>query len=318
MLDKCGNVIKRQRKPRIQYSPSSTNNHKFPSSPSQTTNMSTPITTTPPSSNSQLKETLVLPSQPLNAEINEDIEALISELPTNTRDGKNFKKFLTLTRKALVKDFTNILSEQIASLKAENDALKSRVENLENQIKNNIIEYQTDINRLEQYGRRSNIEIAGIPDEIPLKELEGKVVEILTEIDVKVEDRDIEACHRLPKGRFGKGPARTIVRFVNRKNCDKIFTKKRNLKNIDKKKLKLGSNNIYINHSLCRDYRRIWNYSRKLFNDGKITRFWVSNGTVRIALSENSPPLSILHKSKLEELFPGYDLDGPITNGSNF
>ena len=315
MLDNCGNVIKRKRKPRIQYSPSSTNN--FSSSPSQTA-MSTPITTSPPCSTSLPKETVVLPSQPINDEINDDIEALISELPTNTKDGKNFKKFLTLTRKALVKDFTRILNEQISSLKAENDALKSHVKNLENQIKNNVIEYQTDINRLEQYGRRSNIEIAGIPDEIPLKELEGKVVEILTEIDVQVDDRDIEACHRLPKGRFGKGPARTIVRFVNRKNCEKIFSKKRNLKNIDKKKLKLGNNNIYINHSLCRDYRRIWNNARKLFNDGKITSFWVSNGTVRIALSEDSPPISILHRSKLEELFSGYDLDGPITNGSNF
>ena len=306
VLDKLGNEIKRQRKPKIIYSPP-TSNSALAASKTSTTTMSTPITATPPSSS----YSTVPPSEPFTDEIdNEDIETLISELPNN-RDGKKFKQFLTLTRKALVKDFSKILSEQIASLKAENDALKAHVSRLENQIKNNMIEYQTDINKLEQYGRRSNIEIAGIPDEVPLKALEGKVIEILKEIDVKVEERDIEACHRLPKGRDAKGPARTIVRFVNRKNCDEIFRKKRNLKNVDKQKLNLRSN-IYINHSLCRDYRRIWYNARKLFSDQKIAKFWVSNGTVKIALSENAPPISILHKSKLEELFPGHDLDGPI------
>ena len=308
MLDKTGNIVKRQRKPRKIYSPAepstSTTN---PSAPQKMS--STPITVTPPSS----QNIAVTPSNQTDEITDEDIDALLSEIPNN-KDGKKFKQYLTLTRKALVKDFSKLLNDHVAELKAENTALRNHVIKLENQIKNNEIEYQTDINRLEQYGRRSNVEIAGIPDEVSSNELENKVVQIFKEMDVIVEPRDIEACHRLPKGRVAKGPARTIVRFVNRKYCDEIFKKKRNLKNIDKKKLNLRNNNIYVNYSLCRDYRRIWYYARKLHSEGRISKFWVSNGTVKIALAENSPPISILHKSKLEELFPGCDLDGPISN----
>ena len=141
------------------------------------------------------------------------------------------------------------------------------------------------------------------------------MVAIFKEMDVKVNPHEIEACHRLSKGRHTKGPARTIVRFVNRKNCNEIFAKKRNLKNIDKKKLNIR-NSIYVNYSLCRDYRRIWYNTRKLYSDGAIAKFWVSNGTVRIALSENSPPISILHKSKLEELIAPSQIKQAMCNFS--
>ena len=40
------------------------------------------------------------------------------------------------------------------------------------------IEFESDINRLDEYSRRSNIEIAGIPDSVGDNELEKKVLEI--------------------------------------------------------------------------------------------------------------------------------------------
>ena len=134
---------------------------------------------------------------------------------------------------------------------------------------------------------------------------------MLGEIDVEVAPEEIEACHRLVQGRNAKGPRRTIVRFVNRKNCEKIFRNKHKIKNINKKKLNI-TGNIYVNYSLCRDYRRIWNHARNLHSEGLIARFWVSNGTVKIAVALDSPPISIFHKSKLEELFPGRGFDGPV------
>ena len=218
MLDKTGNEIKRSRKPRKIFSPTT-------NSPSldlqQHEEMSSP--STPPSSSLNVDS----PSEPFTGEITEEeIEAMVAELPNN-RDGKKFKQFFLLTRKALAKDFARILTDQMSELKAENAALQDKVKKLENQIKNNQIEYQTDINRLEQYGRRSNIEIAGIPDDVPIEKLESKVIEILNEIDVDVNPKEIEACHRLQQNRNSKGPARTIVRFVNRKHCDRIFAKKK-------------------------------------------------------------------------------------------
>ncbi len=50
----------------------------------------------------------------------------------------------------------------------------------------------------QQYGRRNNIEINGIPNDVKDSSLEGKVVDILTKVGVDVSSDDIEACHRLP------------------------------------------------------------------------------------------------------------------------
>ena len=50
-----------------------------------------------------------------------------------------------------------------------------------------------------------------------------KVAEV---IGVRVESGDIEACHHLAKRKDGRGPKRTIVRFVNRKNCESLHRNK--------------------------------------------------------------------------------------------
>ena len=52
---------------------------------------------------------------------------------------------------------------------------------------------------LQQFGRRNDIEIAGIPDSVPQKDLENKVVDILNAIGVNVSNDDFEDCHRIGK-----------------------------------------------------------------------------------------------------------------------
>ena len=54
---------------------------------------------------------------------------------------------------------------------------------------------------LEQYGRRNNLKINGIPDSVPQKYLENKVVDILNAIGVNVSNDDFEDCHRIGKFR---------------------------------------------------------------------------------------------------------------------
>ena len=58
--------------------------------------------------------------------------------------------------------------------------------------------YESSTNNLEQYGRRNNIVISGIPD-CYTNHLEESVTEILSDNDVKVTSNDIEVCHRIAK-----------------------------------------------------------------------------------------------------------------------
>ena len=76
---------------------------------------------------------------------------------------------------------------------------------------------EMNLSQFQQYSRRDNIEISGIPDSVYDEHLESTVINILRRIGVKnLESYEIIACHRLKKLKRGL-PANVIVRFVNRK-----------------------------------------------------------------------------------------------------
>ena len=104
----------------------------------------------------------------------------------------------------------------IEALKAENLKLQQKVEKLENRIS----ELESDLNKKDQYNRRNNIEIQGIPSDIGDDSQEDKVIQMLAEVQIVATKCNIEDCHRLGKN------GSTIVRFVNRKFCNDILEKK--------------------------------------------------------------------------------------------
>ena len=72
---------------------------------------------------------------------------------------------------------------------------RTSVSEKKNVLENKILTLESERNSLEQYGRRNNIEITGIPGSAPDQNLEEKVVDILNEKSVTVSPKDIEACH---------------------------------------------------------------------------------------------------------------------------
>ena len=73
-------------------------------------------------------------------------------------------------------------------------------------------------NHLEQYGRRNNVEITGIPDDISNENLKEKVIQVLREIQVNISSSDIEACHRI-----GKSKNLSKNKQTNKKNNCTIY-----------------------------------------------------------------------------------------------
>ena len=132
------------------------------------------------------------------------------------------------------------LKDVIKNLQVENQRLRSKLDNLEKKV----ISLEENGNLLEQYGRRNNLEITGISNEIEDVDLEGKVIEIVDKIEVNVSSKDIEACHRIGKSKDNS--KKTIVRFVNRKYAKKALLNRKNLKHLDKSSIGLSnSSNIY-------------------------------------------------------------------------
>ena len=84
-------------------------------------------------------------------------------------------------------DISEMRNEIIKNLVEENKKIQEKVKNLEEKI--NQVAVSTESTN--QYGRRNNIEISGIPDFVKDEDLEDTVKDILDKIDKKEVHRSI-------------------------------------------------------------------------------------------------------------------------------
>ena len=143
------------------------------------------------------------------------------------------------------------------------------------------------VNHLDQYGRRENIEISGIPK--TTANLEEKVISLLSKIDVKVTKSDIVACHPL------KRDGQVIVRFVNRKNADLALRNRKKLRSIN-----TGDNQFYINTNLSPANLKIRWYCKHLKASKLIHSFGVDGSGIWVKKNEGDHKRRIEDKEDLE------------------
>ena len=120
---------------------------------------------------------------------------------------------------SLKDEIINLKEIVIRNLQDENEKLRRRCELLEKRC----LKYESHHNALAEYGRQNNIVLSGIPESVSEDVLEESVISVLADIDVSVESQDIEACLRFGRPDRYKSQ-KTIVRFVNRKNCKKVLS----------------------------------------------------------------------------------------------
>ena len=132
-------------------------------------------------------------------------------------------------------------------------------------------------NKLEQYGRRNNIEVSGIPDSVKDSCLEEKIISVFTSFGIDVKSYNIGACHRIGKSRDSS--KKTIVHFFNRKFAKQAPYNRKKLKSIDKLTLGL-TNDVFINENLTPMNNRIACNCRKLKRQSLISKTYTLNGMV--------------------------------------
>ena len=119
------------------------------------------------------------------------------------------------------------LSDNVESLVSTNERLNSEltiVKNVDNVLKNRIVNLEKELSKNEQYGRRNNVEISGIPNQISDQDLKENIVKICKDSDINISLMDIEGCHRLPLGRNTTNTTkRVIVKIVNRKHSEAML-----------------------------------------------------------------------------------------------
>ena len=160
---------------------------------------------------------------------------------------------------------------------------------------------EQEVSRLDQYGRRENIEIIGIPSSISDTKLETEVIKILRQIGLKrLEYFHIVGCHRIGKAKKN-GSKNTIVRFLNRKDAISSLKKKKDLYLCKE----IGYYNLSIVENLCPAYRSIFDSLIQMKNEGHVKKVWTFKGKINYLTSddEHEKPKKIYHECELYKNF---------------
>ena len=137
-------------------------------------------------------------------EFKNSFQVTISDLRFDMeRKFENTKKRLQELNDHLKTNIADQMNESVMSIKDTIiDALKENNSQLPNKVellKKKLTEVEMSRNKLEQYTRRNNIEIQGIPSQIPDKKLEEKVIEVFDAMNIAITKNDVEDCHRFGK-----------------------------------------------------------------------------------------------------------------------
>ena len=119
------------------------------------------------------------------------------------------------------------------------------------------------------------------------------VLHVFDKIDAPVDPQTIEACHRLKTDDNGRSN-KVIVKFSKRKDMVRVMNKKRPWKMLtckgmvqvmNKKKPMKNANldgtglpsstSLFINASLCSNYKYLWSKCKALWSGKLISSFWL-------------------------------------------
>lgn len=181
--------------------------------------------------------------------------------------------------------YDNILTE-VAELRNENQGLKKEIQTLkasEVSIAVRANELTSELAELDQYGRRLNLEIQGLPVEgEPKSEDMGKVLEgVANDIGMVFNPSDVHQAHRLQPRKNGKPPT-IIVQFHSKTVRDSWLQKGK------RAKLTRENYKVFFNENICPKYRMLFNEAKIRAKTYEYSFVWFSGGRILVKKDEQS------------------------------
>ena len=201
-----------------------------------------------------------------------------------------------------IKESQAFICNQYDSLKAEYDKLievntlqKEEISNLKSQaaaLKTQEIKDSIKVDELEQYGRRQNLEIVGVPE----KEDENTnaiVLEVAKMLDVDIMSSHISTSHRLPKkkasSRNNSGSSPIIVRFTSRDIRNQIYANRKKARFVDLKNFSVSdTKNIFVNENLTPTRKQLFWKTKQEVKNNSWKYIWTHNGNVFVKKDDNA------------------------------
>lgn len=227
---------------------------------------------------------------------------------------------------ALTQAVVKPLLESIAELRKDTEKNTAVINRLRNDLKTATNRIKTleerenqRLESLEQYARRDNLLIAGLPvesyaetasittmgEETPSSRTEKSVLKLFNEkLHLNITPDDISIAHRLKTpSSAAAGPPLTIVKFTNRKAREAVYGARRLLKPPSGPHIST-SPHIYINEDLCKSVANVYKHARQAVKTKQIISTWTSSCSVYVKVSadQTSRPRKISTIADLHEL----------------
>ena len=211
-----------------------------------------------------------------------------------------------------IKESQAFICNQYDSLKAEYDklievnTLQKEISNLKSQaaaLKTQEIKDSIKVDELEQYGRRQNLEIVGVPE----KEDENTnaiVLEVANMLDVDIMSSHISTSHRLPKktasSRNNSGSSPIIVRFTSRDIRNQIYANRKKARFVDLKNFSVSdTKNIFVNENLTPTRKQLFWKTKQEVKNNSWKYIWTHNGNVFVKKDDNASITAIKNELDL-------------------
>ena len=213
---------------------------------------------------------------------------------------------LTLEYQSKFDNTLSNINRELSELRNDFKKIESELsvsKNVNNKLHQRVVALQRQCWGNNQYSRRECLENTSVPDSVSNDDLEETIIKIFDKLNVAIDPSNIVDCHWLKRN----GPKKVIIKFTRRKDVNLVQKIKNKLKGMNLSSI--GINNpVFINDSLCSCYKMLWRKCKKLWPSKYIHAFWVSNGTLRLKITENGGVHIITHSQDLDELFPENEL----------
>lgn len=195
--------------------------------------------------------------------------------------------------------------DKISKTQVKLEIEKERNNNFENhldEIFDELYRIDSEVIKTNQYNRRQNLIIEGIPDKVPQHALQDICIDVVTKLGFFITRYEVVGCHRLRKSSAAApgSPAPTIIRFNNRKIAEFCMRNRYHLPQIQ------APWKLTFREDLCTSNEKVLQECIKLKENGVISHFITSNGFVKIFEKKGAKPSKISHPADLETLFPDF------------
>lgn len=194
--------------------------------------------------------------------------------------------------------------EEISELKQRTDRVEGDIEENKqklNEISNIMVDLQKEneylkskLNEVDQQNRTNCLEITGVPEPGRGENIQVTVQLVCSALGVKVDGSMINSCYRL-RSSNDRNSSKIIVSFTKKCYKDEILKCRKiktdfatDLLDDSLKRCVQDSNIIYINEFLTAYNKKLYLKAKEYKNKNKVKYLWVKNGNIFMRKSDNS------------------------------